>query len=162
MRTARTKSLYRLTKDGSPLTVTENQPPNRQKEKMMNLTRKFATVGVVSSVSQSDAGDVFSVNPIPPYIHLEREKTSLLLVEQSQTLLIEDDLKDRSACRVPANILFVIQNGLVKIGDTVRVFVDADDICSYMEEKGKNPLKASCVIPFELNDSLSRTEIVKG
>ena len=127
----------------------------------MNLTQKFATAGVVASVSRSDSGDVFSVNPISPYAYLEGEKSLLLLVEQSQTLLIENDLQDRLACFAPSNILFVTQNGLVKIGDTVRVFVEADDILSYMKEKQKNPLKTSSVISFEVNDSLSRIEIVK-
>ena len=128
---------------------------------MMNLTQKFATVGVVSSVSQSDAGDVFSVNPIPPYIHWEGENEFLLLVEQGETLLSEDDLQDRLACFVQPNVLLIAQKGLVKFGDKVRVFVEADDIISYMKVKQKNPLKVSCVIPFELNDSLSRIEIVK-
>ena len=76
------------------------------------------------------------------------ENIFLLLVEQSQTFLIENDLQDRLACFAPANILFVTQKGVVKFGDKVRVFVEADDIRSYMEEKQKNPLKASCVIPF--------------
>lgn len=89
---------------------------------MMSLNQIFATVGVVASVSQTGSGDVFRVNPIPPYVRLECEKTLLLLCEQSQTLLIEDDLKDRVVCCAPANICFVIQNGHVKIGDTVRVF----------------------------------------
>lgn len=53
---------------------------------------------------------------------------------------------------------------MLKLVIRYEFFVAADDVRSYMEEKQtqEHLLKASCVMPFEVNVSLLRTEIVKA